>query len=161
MPRYALTPDASGLPAILPFGVATGSPGIGVIVCARTEGRMAKAAIKPRTVREQRVVGGDFVMVLPPGRKIVGRVLPQCPRYWRCNGLDQRGMSRIEDGKVCGIFPKVCSAACIATIYPYGPSPAITAFTADENFECLCSSSRAWMFEMCTSKTGPSKILMA
>src|SRR6266436_2709840 len=41
------------------------------------------------------------------------------------------------------------------------PSPAITAFTTDENFECLCGSSRAWMFEMCTSKTGPSKVLMA
>jgi hypothetical protein len=42
------------------------------------------------------------------------------PQFLRSGGwrLSQWGMSRIEDGKTGGIFPRVCSAACIATMYP-------------------------------------------
>jgi hypothetical protein len=69
----------------------------------------------PSNARDERVVRGDFVMVSPPGRKIVGSLVLNFREVaaWL---LSQRGMSRIEDGKTGGILPRVCSAACIATM---------------------------------------------
>jgi len=70
MPRYALTPDPSSLPAILPIGAATGSPGIGVTAWAATpvppaESNRAEAAMEPSIARKQRIARCS-IMFQPP-----------------------------------------------------------------------------------------------
>src|SRR3984957_12656888 len=57
--------------------------------------------------------------------------------------LDHCGPTRSAGGSASGSGPTSFAAACIATIYPYGPGPQNTPFPALDSLEWRCSSSLA------------------